>query len=47
MFVMVSAWSRHQYAEIVCDQKMETWLSGKKQTVFDAHAVGGRTYPGK
>lgn len=26
MFVMVLAWSRHQYAEIVRDQKVETWL---------------------
>ena len=24
---MVLAWSRHQYAEIVPDQKVETWLS--------------------
>ena len=27
IFVMVLAWSRHQYAEIVPDQKVETWLS--------------------
>ena len=26
VFVMVLAWSRHQYAEIVRDQKIETWL---------------------
>ena len=26
IFVMVLAWSRHQYAEIVPDQKVETWL---------------------
>ena len=26
VFVMVLAWSRHQYAEIVPDQKVETWL---------------------
>jgi transposase len=25
-FVMTMAWSRHQYAEIVTDQKVETWL---------------------
>ena len=25
VFVMVLAWSRHQYAEIVRDQKIETW----------------------
>lgn len=25
-FVMTLAWSRHQYAEIVTDQKVETWL---------------------
>ena len=27
VFVMALAWSRHQYAEIVPDQKVETWLS--------------------
>jgi len=27
IFVMVLAWSRHQYAEVVPDQKVETWLS--------------------
>jgi len=26
VFVMVLAWSRHQYAELVRDQKVETWL---------------------
>lgn len=26
VFVMVLAWSRHQYAELVPDQKVETWL---------------------
>ena len=26
VFVMVLAWSRHLYAEIVLDQKVETWL---------------------
>lgn len=26
VFVMVLAWSRHMYAEIVLDQKVETWL---------------------
>lgn len=26
IFVMTLAWSRHQYAEIVTDQKTETWL---------------------
>lgn len=26
MFVMVLCWSRHQYAKIVRDQKVETWL---------------------
>jgi transposase len=26
VFVMLLAWSRHQYAEFVCDQKVETWL---------------------
>ena len=25
-FVMVLAWSRHQYAELVRDQSVETWL---------------------
>jgi transposase len=27
IFVMTLAWSRHQYAEIVRDQKLETWLA--------------------
>lgn len=27
IFVMVLSWSRHQYAEIVPNQKMETWLA--------------------
>lgn len=27
VFVMTLAWSRHQYAEIVRDQKVETWLA--------------------
>ncbi len=27
VFVMVLAWSRHQYAEVVPDQSVETWLS--------------------
>jgi transposase len=27
IFVMTLAWSRHQYAEIVRDQKVETWLA--------------------
>ena len=27
IFVRMLAWSRHQYAEIVPDQKVETWLS--------------------
>ena len=27
VFVMTLAWSRHQYAEIVPDQKVETWLA--------------------
>ena len=26
VFVMTLAWSRHQYAEVVWDQKVETWL---------------------
>ena len=26
IFVLVLAWSRHQYAEIVFDQKLPTWL---------------------
>ena len=26
VFVMVLSWSRHQYAEIVTNQKVETWL---------------------
>ena len=26
VFVMVLAWSRHQYAELVCNQKVATWL---------------------
>jgi len=26
VFVMVLAWSRHQYAELVRDQRVETWL---------------------
>jgi transposase len=25
-FVMTLSWSRHQYVEFVCDQKVETWL---------------------
>jgi transposase len=27
IFVMTLAWSRHQYCEIVCDQKVHTWLA--------------------
>lgn len=27
VFVMTLAWSRHQYAEIVFDQKVETWIA--------------------
>lgn len=27
IFVMTLAWSQHQYAEIVGDQKLETWLA--------------------
>ena len=27
IFVCTLAWSRHQYAEIVCNQSIETWLS--------------------
>jgi len=27
IFVMTLAWSRHQYAEIIRDQKVETWLA--------------------
>src|SRR5437870_1292327 len=30
IFVMTLAWSRHQYAEIVPNQKVETWLSGHR-----------------
>ena len=26
MFVLVLAWSRHSYAEVVFDQRVETWL---------------------
>lgn len=26
VFVMTLAWSRHQYAEVVWNQKVETWL---------------------
>ncbi|MCM3356255.1 IS21 family transposase, partial [Bacillus halotolerans] len=27
IFVMTLCWSRHQYAEIVLDQTVETWLA--------------------
>lgn len=35
VFVMVLAWSRHQYAELVRDQKVETWL-GCHRRAFEA-----------
>jgi len=31
IFVMVLSWSRHQYAEIVTNQKVETWLGCHKR----------------
>jgi len=31
IFVMVLSWSRHQYAEIVSNQKVETWLGCHKR----------------
>jgi len=37
VFVMVLAWSRHQYAELVRDQKVETWL-GCHRRAFEAFA---------
>jgi transposase len=35
VFVMTLAWSRHQYAEVVLDQKVETWL-GCHRRAFEA-----------
>ena len=35
VFVMVLAWSRHQYAELVRDQRVETWL-GCHRRAFEA-----------
>ena len=33
IFVMTLDWSRHQYAEFVTDQKIETWLGCHRRTL--------------
>lgn len=42
VFVMVLAWSRHQYAELVRDQKVETWLGCHRRAFEFFGAVPAR-----
>ena len=38
-FVMVLAWSRHQYAELVRDQSVETWLGCHRRAFEHFHGI--------
>ncbi len=42
VFVMVLAWSRHQYAELVRDQKVETWLGCHRRAFEFFNSVPAR-----
>lgn len=42
IFVMVQCWSRHMYAEIVKDQKVETWLRCHRQAFEFFNGVPAR-----
>ena len=39
VFVMVLAWSRHQYAELVRDQSIETWLGCHRRSFENFNGV--------
>ena len=41
-FVMVLAWSRHQYAELVRDQSVETWLGCHRRAFEQFNGVPAR-----
>jgi transposase len=41
-FVMVLAWSRHQYAELVRDQSVETWLGCHRRAFEHFHGIPAR-----
>jgi transposase len=42
VFVMVLAWSRHQYAELVRDQSVETWLGCHRRAFEHVNGVPGK-----
>ena len=42
VFVMVLAWSRHQYAELVRDQRVETWLGCHRRALEFFNSVPAR-----
>lgn len=42
VFVMVLAWSRHQYAEIIRDQSVETWLGCHRRSFEHFNGVPSR-----
>ena len=42
VFVMTLAWSRHQYAELVTDQSIETWLGCHRRAFEHFNAVPAR-----
>jgi hypothetical protein len=44
-FVMTLAWSRHQYAELVRNQKVETWLACHRHAFEWFNGVPGRWIP--
>lgn len=45
VFVMTLSWSRHQYAEFVFDQKVETWLRLHRNAFAFFGGVPGRIVP--